>query len=288
MNRLKDTFAQLRANNQTALIPFITAGYPKREVFPKLLHDMVSVGADVIELGMPFSDPMADGPIIQHSSDVALANGMSLNGFLQIVTDFRKHDEATPIVLMGYLNPIIAMGVDTFMQKAVKAGIDGILLVDSPPEENSHLLNIAKQNNIDIIFLTAPTTSSERMQMICKQATGFVYYVSIKGVTGDSTLDFSSVKEKIQEIKMHSSVPVGVGFGISTPEQAEQISSIADAVVVGSALIKVLGQDDYDGAREQMLDLLSRMREAMDAKNNNDLTTMPNKKNIEGYERALI
>ena len=266
MSRLKATFASLKADNKTALIPFITAGDPQPSVTVNLMHDMVAVGASVLELGVPFSDPMAEGPVIQAACERALEHNVSLKDVLGMVAEFRTKNNETPVVLMGYANPVEVMGYKVFAEAASTAGVDALLLVDLPPEEGADLVTALKANQLDMIFLLAPTTTDDRMQLICDQASGFVYYVSLKGVTGAANLDIDAVVQKVNQIRTHTSIPVGVGFGISDAATAAQVASVADAVVVGSAIVKRVAENADDPAKisKEVCGLLSSMREAMD------------------------
>jgi len=266
VSRLAASFATLKAANKTALVPFITAGDPHPSVTVNLMHDMVKAGASVLELGIPFSDPMAEGPVIQLACERALKHNVSLTDVLGMVKEFREKDAQTPIVLMGYTNPVEVMGYEKFAQAAGSAGVDGLILVDLPPEEGGDLIKELKANQIDMIFLLAPTSTDERMQLICDQASGFVYYVSLKGVTGSANLDVESVVKKVDQIRTHTSIPVGVGFGIRDAESAAQVAAVADAVVVGSAIVNRVAenQDDPKEISKQVCALLSSMREAMD------------------------
>ena len=266
MSRLKASFEALKAANKTALIPFITAGDPHPSVTVNLMHDMVQAGASVLELGVPFSDPMAEGPVIQLACERALKHNVSLGDVLGMVKEFRSKDNNTPIVLMGYANPVEVMGYDKFAKAAASAGVDGLILVDLPPEEGAELISALKVNDIDMIFLLAPTSTDERMQLICDQASGFVYYVSLKGVTGSANLDVDSVVKKVDQIRTHTSIPVGVGFGIRDAESAAQVAAVADAVVVGSAIVNRVAENANDPKEisKQVCALLSSMREAMD------------------------
>jgi len=264
MSRLKQTFAELKAQNKTALIPFITAGDPNPVVTVPLMHNMVEAGASVIELGVPFSDPMADGPVIQRASERALEYHTSLDDILNMVAEFREQDKTTPVVLMGYANPIEIMGYKVFAKAAGEAGVDGVLTVDLPPEEAGDLVSHLNHNNIDAIYLLAPTSTNQRMERICNQASGFVYYVAVKGVTGSNRLDINAVEEKLSQIRQHTNLPLGVGFGIKTPETAAAVAQHADAVVVGSALVE---QIDYLSPNEIQIELpklIKAMRDAMD------------------------
>ena len=242
MSRIKKVFDSLQENNKTALIPFITAGDPSPDITVGLLHALVKGGADLIEIGIPFSDPMADGPVIQRASERALEHNVSLQQVINMVTEFRTQDPSTPIVLMGYLNPIEIMGYENFVEKASEAGVDGVLIVDLPPEETEGFTKLISDHQIDQVFLIAPTTEGDRLQAICDKASGFVYYVSLKGVTGSSRLDVDQVREKLDEIRAHTDLPIGVGFGIKDPESAAAVASVSDAVVVGSALVEHLFQ----------------------------------------------
>lgn len=236
MSRIQQTFQAL--NSKKALIPYITVGDPDIRTTLAVMHGLVANGADLLELGVPFSDPMADGPTIQRAAERALAKGVSLNDVLAVVREFRQTDQTTPVVLMGYLNPIHKMGYETFARAAAEAGVDGVLTVDSPVETISTLHDALKQNGIDCIFLIAPTTTEERIRTIAQHAGGFVYYVSLKGVTGSSQLDTEAVSRKIEILRKYISIPIGVGFGISNAESAREIAAVADAVIVGSRIVK--------------------------------------------------
>ncbi len=238
MSRIKQRFADLQSQQKKALIPFITAGDPQPDVTVGLMHAMVTAGADLLELGVPFSDPMADGPVIQAACERALRHHVTLHNVLDMVQNFRKDDEKTPVILMGYLNPIEAWGYEAFAQAAAAAGVDGVLTVDMPPEEAGEFTAAMKAAAIDTIFLLAPTSDDSRMQKVSEVASGFIYYVSFKGVTGANRLDVSSVAAKLSELRRHTKLPVGVGFGIRDAETARQVAGIADAVVVGSALVQ--------------------------------------------------
>ena len=266
MSRLSARFEALKAAKKKALIPFITAGDPNPSVTVNLLHDMVDAGASVLELGVPFSDPMAEGPVIQAACERALLHNVSLTDVLEMVKEFRTKDADTPIVLMGYLNPVEVMGYETFADAAADAGVDGLILVDLPPEEGEDLISALKARQIDPIFLLAPTSTDERMKVICENASGFVYYVSLKGVTGAANLDVDSVVEKVKQIRTHTSIPVGVGFGIRDAATAARVAAVADAVVVGSAVVKRVAEnaDDAEKISQQVCELLSSMRKAMD------------------------
>jgi tryptophan synthase alpha chain len=266
MSRIAGRFSELRAQGKKALIPFITAGDPNPDITVDLLHALVRAGADLIELGVPFSDPMADGPVIQRASERALANHVSLHDVLGMVRDFRQGDPHTPVVLMGYLNPIEVMGYQAFTQAAQAAGVDGVLVVDSPPEEGHELLQAIREHALDQIYLVAPTSTPQRIERICNAAGGFVYYVSVKGVTGASHLDLEGVKAKLMQIRAKTELPVGVGFGIKDAQTAAAVSKIADAVVVGSALVSRVETlaDQPDRIAGVLSELLGEMRSAMD------------------------
>jgi len=267
MSRIEDCFARLKQAGRKALIPYVTAGDPEPAVTVPLMHAMVAAGADVIELGVPFSDPMADGPVIQRAAERALEHGTSLRDVLAMVAEFRQTDSATPVVLMGYLNPVEVMGYEAFAKAASEAGVDGVLSVDLPPEEAHDLLVALRANGLDPIFLLAPTTDDARIDKICAVASGYVYYVALKGVTGAGGLDVRSVADKLAQIRRHTDLPVGVGFGIKDADSAAAVARVADAVVVGSALVKKIEQDagQNDKIRTDIADALARMRAAMDA-----------------------
>ena len=266
MSRIAGRFSELRAQGKTALIPFITAGDPTPDITVELMHALVAAGADLIELGVPFSDPMADGPVIQRASERALAHHVSLHHVLTMVREFRQRDNGTPVVLMGYLNPIEVMGYQTFAEAAQAAGVDGALVVDIPPEEGHELLQTLHEHELDQIYLLAPTSTPQRIERICQAAGGFVYYVSVKGVTGASHLDLAGVKAKLSEIRTKTDLPVGVGFGIKDAQTAAAVARIADAVVVGSALVSRLEAFAERPAEiaGTLSELLTEMRTAMD------------------------
>ena len=237
MSRLQSRFAALKQQNRAALVTFVTAGDPDYASSLEILKGLPAAGADVIELGMPFTDPMADGPTIQRAAERALAQGVSLKDVLALVAEFRQSNAATPVVLMGYLNPVHKMGYTAFAQAAAAAGVDGVLTVDSPVETIAPLHEALKQQGIDCIFLVAPTTTEARIQTIASLASGFVYYVSLKGVTGSAQLDTEAVSRKIELLRKHIDIPIGVGFGISDAESARKIAAVADAVIVGSRIV---------------------------------------------------
>lgn len=240
MSRIAQTFSQLSAQGRKGLIPFITAGDPYPELTVDLMHALVKGGANVIELGVPFSDPMADGPVIQRASERALAKKIGLRTVLDYVRAFRATDKTTPVVLMGYANPIERMGIDAFAKAASEAGVDGVLVVDYPPEECEAFAKTMRAAGIDPIFLLAPTSTEARMAQIARVASGYIYYVSLKGVTGAATLDLDSVAARIPQIRQHARLPVGVGFGIRDAATARAIGGVADAVVIGSRIVQLL------------------------------------------------
>jgi tryptophan synthase alpha chain len=264
MSRIGATFDKLRAANRKALIPFVTAGDPDIPTTTAIMHGLVSAGADIIELGVPFSDPMADGPTIQRSSERALKNGVGLRDVLKIVGEFRQTDKDTPVVLMGYANPIEALGYEQFSQQARDAGVDGVLVVDYPPEESVELNRQLKACGIDSIFLLAPTTLESRMDEVARTASGYVYYVSLKGVTGASNLDLSEVADKIPRIRAHVSLPIGVGFGIRDGKTARAVSDLSDAVVIGSRLVQEIEDAAPGEAAARASAVIRDIRQALD------------------------
>jgi len=267
MRRIPNVFAQLHVQKRVALIPFITVGDPQRDITVPLMHAMVAAGADLIELGIPFSDPMADGPVIQRASERALANGITLLDCIDVVRVFREHNQFTPIVFMGYLNPIEIMGYDVFAIQAAAAGVDGVLIVDAPPEEAQELLSILHTQHLDLIYLLAPTTTPERIKNICNSASGFVYYVAIKGVTGAAHLDIQAVQNRLQIIRNFTQLPLGVGFGIHDPETASRMAQFADAVIVGSAIVKKMEELQHEPTAmvASISKFLGSLRLALDA-----------------------
>jgi tryptophan synthase alpha chain len=266
MNRIDTCFAALRAQGRKALLPFVTAGDPAPELTVPILHCLAEAGADIIELGVPFSDPMADGPVIQRASERALDHHVSLHRVLDMVREFRSADARTPVVLMGYLNPVEAMGYCEFAQSAREAGVDGVLTVDMPPEEAGDLVGALRADGLHPVFLLAPTTSADRVAAISKHAGGFVYYVSLKGVTGASHLDVQAVAAKIAQLKTSIRIPIGVGFGISSPQVAAQVAQFADAVVVGSALVRRIESllNEPERVPAALSAAVAGMRQAMD------------------------
>lgn len=266
MSRITSRFERLKAQGRRALIPYLTAGDPEPDATVPLMHAMVAAGADIIELGIPFSDPMADGPVIQAANERALRYGTSLRGVLEMLTAFRAQDGQTPVVLMGYLNPVEIMGYEAFAQAAAQAGVDGVLTLDLPPEEAADLTAALAAFNIDPIFLLAPTTTARRIKTICASARGFIYYVSLKGVTGAATLDIAAVERKLTDIRVCATLPIGVGFGIKDAAAAAQVAKIADAVVVGAAVVERIASNagDLKAAQASVRALLREMRQAMD------------------------
>ncbi|MDP2450130.1 MAG: tryptophan synthase subunit alpha [Polaromonas sp.] len=269
MSRIAATFAALKAQNRKALIPYVTGGFPYADITPELMHGMVAGGADVIELGVPFSDPSADGPVIQKAGDQALAMGIGLAQVLEMVRVFRLQDDKTPVVLMGYANPIEAYdlkrGKNAFVRDAAAAGVDGVLVVDYPPEECVAFAATLRAHGMDLIFLLAPTSTDERMAQIAEVASGYVYYVSLKGVTGAGTLDLGAVEAMLPRIRQHVSIPVGVGFGIRDAATAKAISRVADAVVIGSRIIQLITGQPRGEVVPLVRDFLAGVRQALDA-----------------------
>jgi tryptophan synthase alpha chain len=266
MSRIAQTFARLAGEKRRALIPYVTAGDPALDVTVPLMHAMVAAGADIIELGFPFSDPMADGPVIQLAHERALAAGGSLAGTLDMVRRFREQDGKTPVVLMGYLNPVEAMGYEAFVGRAAEAGVDGVLVVDMPPEEAGEMAGLLKGRGLDCIFLLAPTSTEERIRLVGQQGSGYLYYVSLKGVTGASSLNVDEVAGKVETIRNIARLPIGVGFGIKDAASAAAVSAVADGVVVGSALVDRIARNTGAPARllEEVPAVLREMRTAMD------------------------
>lgn len=266
MSRIQQVFDAARGTGRKLLVPYITAGDPNPKATVPLMHALVAAGADILEIGVPFSDPMADGPVIQAACERALALGVSLRLILDMVSEFRAKDSRTPVVLMGYLNPVEAMGYERFAATAAAAGVDGVLLVDLMPEESEVMLPLLKDHGLDSVYLVAPTTTAQRMDEIAKQASGYLYYVSLKGVTGAKRLDVESVASKVNELRKHSSLPIAVGFGIHDAESAASVGRVADAVVVGSALVSIVGQHGEDPVVmvKEVSAVVSAMRQALD------------------------
>lgn len=264
MSKIQATFERLKAQGRKALIPFITAGDPGPELTVPLMHTLVEAGADIIELGVPFSDPMADGPTIQRASERALRKGVSLRQVLGMVANFRADNNETPVVLMGYANPIESMGVSEFAATAFDAGVDGVLVVDYPPEESVEFARAMRASALDPIFLLAPTSTSLRIRQVAALASGYVYYVSLKGVTGSAALDVAAVAARIPEIHSATGVPVGVGFGIRDASTARAVARVADAVVVGSRIIEEIEQSTPDNVCARVHALVAELRRGID------------------------
>jgi tryptophan synthase alpha chain len=266
MTRIAATFARLEEASSKALVPFVTAGDPQPGYTVELMHAMVDAGASIIELGVPFSDPMADGPAIQAADERALEHNIGLQDVFSMVSEFRQTNSQTPVVLMGYLNPIEILGYETFARQASEAGVDGVLMVDMPPEESKPFVAAMEAQGIDTIFLIAPTTDKQRIELINEAASGYLYYVSLKGVTGANTIDVDAVQAKLEEIRAVTELPIGVGFGIKDGQTAQAIAKIADAVVVGSALVNRIeqNQDDQQQMNKQVSSLVREMRSMMD------------------------
>jgi tryptophan synthase alpha chain len=263
LNRIDTTFARLRTAGRTALVPYVTAGDPSPSVTVELLHALVAAGADVVELGIAFSDPMADGPVIQRASERALAQGIGLKDVLAMVKEFRSKDAATPIVLMGYANPIEAMGIAAFAAAARAAGVDGVIAVDYPPEEAGDFVAALNANGLAPIFLLSPTTPEARIIAVGRMASGYVYYVSLKGVTGAGHIDIAEVIGKLAEIRRHVALPVGVGFGIRDAASARAIAAHADAVVIGSRIIEEIEAGPASAAAQRAAAWLATIRDAL-------------------------
>lgn len=264
MSRIENVLSKLHAQKRCALIPFFTVGDPDLSTCLPTMHAMVSAGADVIELGVPFSDPMADGPVIQRASERALKNNVRLVDVLQVVKEFRQTNQDTPIVLMGYANPIERMGVDAFVSSCHQVGVDGVLVVDYPPSEAQALSQALAPYSIDPIFLIAPTTTDDRVKEIARMAKGYVYYVSLRGVTGASHIDVEDVKNQLDRIKQHVTIPVGVGFGIRDAKTAQAIGELADAVVVGSRIVETIEKSEKDSIPHEVGAFIKELRHALD------------------------
>ncbi|MBI2312559.1 MAG: tryptophan synthase subunit alpha [Betaproteobacteria bacterium] len=265
MSRIEAKFESLRKQNRKALIAFITAGDPEPAATVPLMHALSKAGADIIELGVPFSDPMADGPTIQRSSERALKHGVGLRDILAMVREFRRTNGETPVVLMGYDNPVEAMGYETFAAEAKGAGVDGVLTVDCPPEESSELVRHLAAQGLDPIFLLSPTTPPARVEKVAKYARGFVYYVSLKGVTGAAHLDLSELSGKLPQLRTRLGLPVGVGFGIRDGATAQAVAKLADAVVVGSRIVEEIERSARERVVDNVTALVSGLRAAVDA-----------------------
>jgi tryptophan synthase alpha chain len=268
MSRIAATFARLASARRKALIPYVTAGFPFADITPELMHGMVEAGADVIELGVPFSDPMADGPVIQKAGEKALSLGVGMAQVLAMVHAFRERDSETPVVLMGYANPVerydLVHGKGAFIRDAAASGVDGVLVVDYPPEECAQFAADLKNAGLDLIFLLAPTSTAQRMQQVARIASGYVYYVSLKGVTGAGHLDTTAVEEALPRIREHVKIPVGVGFGIRDAATAQAIGRVADAVVIGTRLVQLIEEQPRDRVVAQASAFLRGIRQALD------------------------
>ena len=265
MSRIQGRFETLAKAKRKALIPYITAGDPHPSLTVPLMRALVESGADIVELGVPFSDPMADGPVIQRSGERALKHGVGLGQVLSMVADFRKTDDATPIVLMGYANPIEAMGTEKFAASAKAAGIDGVIVVDYPPEECLEFSALMKKNGVDPIFLLAPTSTKKRIDEVARSGSGYLYYVSLRGVTGAANIDISDISKKIPSIRAATRMPIGVGFGIRDAESARRVAQTADAVVIGSRIIQEIEAGSADSAVMRVKAFLKPIRQALDA-----------------------
>jgi len=264
MNRIQATFDKLKQQNRKALIPFVTAGDPSPTLTVALLHALVAAGADVLELGVPFSDPMADGPTIQRASERALKLGVSLRSVLNMVAEFRQQDAVTPVVLMGYGNPIEAMGWELFAQRCSDVGVDGVLTVDFPPEESHDAFEHLQRHNIAPIFLLAPTTNEARIEQVARLARGYVYYVSLKGVTGSGSIDLSAIEQKLPQLRRHIKLPIGVGFGIRDAATAQAVSRLCDGVVVGSRIVEEIENSTEATVLARVGALVKELRIAID------------------------
>ena len=272
MSRLEGVFSQLKANQRKALVSYVVAGDPSPEGTVELLHRLVAAGADVLELGVPFSDPMSEGVVIQQGHERALANGMTLRGVLQIVAEFREQDQSTPIVMMGYANPIERFGYERFAAAGAEAGVDGLITVDLPPEEVERLESALREHELDNIFLISPTTPEDRIRTIVDRASGFIYYVAVKGVTGSGQLNVTEVADRVSLIRNMTALPIAVGFGIKDADSARAVAGVADAVVVGSALIdQMVRAGSTDSSLDEIqihqaaVKLLQSIREGVDS-----------------------
>jgi len=262
--RIVATFDRLRAAGRKALIPYITVGFPTRAVTLDVLRQCVAAGADIIELGVPFSDPMADGPTIQRASERALAQGVKLADVLAVVRAFRESDDTTPIVLMGYANPIERMGQERFANEAAAAGVDGLIAVDYPPEESAEFAAALRDRHIDPIYLLAPTSTDKRIASVAGQASGYVYYVSLTGVTGAGHMNVDDVRRGVERLRKEIRLPIGVGFGIRDGETARTIAGFADAVIIGTRMIEVLDDGPAQDAPRRAAEFIAAVRQAID------------------------
>jgi tryptophan synthase alpha chain len=264
MSRIQGRFEALGRDRRKALIPYITAGDPHPALTVPLMHALVEGGADILELGVPFSDPMADGPVIQRAGERALKHGVGLADVLRLVTEFRKSDGATPVVLMGYANPVEAMGVEKFVGAASHAGVDGVIVVDYPPEECEQFAMLTKRAGIDPIFLLAPTSTDKRINEVARIGSGYLYYVSLRGITGAANIDLGDVAARIPRIRAATKLPIGVGFGIRDAESARRVAQTADAVVIGSRIIQEIEEAGPDQAVSRVKAFLKPIRQALD------------------------
>jgi tryptophan synthase alpha chain len=265
MSRIQTVFTALKQQGKTALIPYITAGDPHPKHTVNLMHTLVKHGADMIELGVPFSDPMADGPVIQRASERALLHKVGLTAVLGMVKTFRETNQTTPIILMGYANPIEAIGAAAFADRAKEADVDGVITVDYPPEECGDFVQQLRARDIDPVFLLSPTTDQKRVDLIVKQASGFVYYVSLKGVTGAANLDIVEVSQRVASIRKQTDLPVGVGFGIRDAATAKATAAIADAVVVGSRMVQTIEASNDENLLSNVATLMDELKTAVDS-----------------------
>ncbi len=264
MSRIQTVFQSLKQQGKKALIPYITAGDPHPKHTVSILHTLVACGADMIEVGIPFSDPMADGPVIQRASERALVHKVGLKNVLEMVKEFRQKNTKTPIILMGYANPIEAMGQEIFTQAAKEAGVDGVLTVDYPPEECKAFIDGLQSAGLDSIFLLSPTSDAARVDLIVNQASGFLYYVSLKGVTGAANMDVQQVKARVAEIRHKTSLPIGVGFGVKDAATAKKVAEFADAIVVGSRMVVTIEESTEENLMQNISSLMQELRAAID------------------------
>ncbi len=263
MSRLAATFARLAADGRKALVPYVTAGFPQRDSTVPVMHALVEGGADAIELGVPFSDPMADGPVIQRANERALALGVGMRDVLAFVREFRARDARTPVVLMGYANPVERMGAERFLDEAAAAGVDGVIVVDYPPEESAGFAAAARARSVDPIFLLAPTTTEERTGLVLGMASGYVYYVSLKGITGGA-IDTADVVRRVGAIRARTKLPVGVGFGIRDGATARAVAEVADAVIIGTRTIQLIEEGAPAEAPQRARAFMAGIRAALD------------------------
>ena len=266
MSRIQSYFKSLKESNKKALIPFITAGDPHPSETVKLMHALVTSGADMIEVGIPFSDPIADGPVIQRASERALKNSVGITSTIKLAAEFRKENKDTPVILMGYANPIEAIGIDNFIDLINDAGVDGVITVDYPPEESSVFVSKLRKYDIDSIFLLSPTTDDDRIKLIVDQASGFLYYVSLKGVTGSANIDIQQVADRVKNIQKHTDLPIAVGFGVRDAKTANEVALVSDAVVIGSRIVREIEDADPDNLIPKINSLMTEIKSAIDSK----------------------